>query len=98
MRKCVYSGRLEPCRAEFCSNKNLAYAEKIDTSCMKIYRLITLEKITGIYSWTRTKYIVLTGNCFGSAAEQNFGGNEKLVYTKKQQTRNMFCMEIKAML
>ena len=72
--------------------------KKRDTSCMKIYRLITMERITGIYSWTRTKYIVLTGNCFGSAAEQNFGGNEKLVYTKKQQTRNMFCMEIKAML
>ena len=28
MRNCVHSGRLEPCRAEFCTNKNLAYAEK----------------------------------------------------------------------
>ena len=48
---------------------------------MKIYRLITVERITGIYSWTRKKYIVLMGNCIGSAAEQNFGGNENLVYT-----------------
>ena len=64
IRKCVCSGRLGPCRAEFCANKNLAYAEKRDTSCMKIYRLITLERITGIYSWTRTKHIVLMGNMF----------------------------------
>ena len=35
------------------------------------------------------------GNCVGSAAEQKFSGNENLVYTEK--TRNMFCMEIKAM-
>ena len=38
------------------------------------------------------------GNCVCSGTEQNFGGNENLIYTKKQQTRNMFCMEIKAML
>ena len=25
--------------------------KKIDTSCMKIYKLITLERITGIYNW-----------------------------------------------
>ena len=40
-------------------------------------------------------YVVLIGNCVCSGAEHNFGGNEIL---KKQQPRNMLCMEIKAML
>ena len=62
--------------------------KKIDTSCMKIYKLIILERITGIYNWTRTKHIVLMGLCLQwYRAEFYWKGKFGLYILKKPRTQ-----------